>query len=361
MRLSNLVPFLACGALVAQSAAPTAPTVKFRGSIWGGIAASDRDTTDGSLAYQPAAQGNGEFALEGATLGADVTLPQGWSLKFTAIGGNVGKSLNILTGETGNLALCEALLAWTGGNETVKFGRMWTPLGMEVVDQAGNITASRGILSSYADPTTQMGLDWHHAFTTSFSADLYILNGEDKWKDNNRSKTVGLQANYNHGGASDKVVSLYFFRGPEQDGLGNAANTGAEGRIRERTSLTGQWVWGASTLQWEADYLRNPEDVQNNTSLSKGAGLIFKQQFTDAWALFARTEVLEKTFLDEKARLESYVLGTERKWGSVFARLEMRRDQANSESAFKSADLKTTDGQPFKSATSGTLSLGASF
>jgi hypothetical protein len=288
-----------------------------------------------------------------------VALASGWSLKFTLLGGNLAKVLNTTDGETGSLALAEAQLIWTGASDTFKLGRMWTPLGMEVADQSLNITASRGILFCNVLPLSQVGLDWHHAFGASFSTDAYVINGEDKVKDNNQGKTYGLQFTYNHGGASDKFVTLLLFRGPEQNGLKvsdteNYANTGAEGRQQERASLSGQWVWGASTLQWEADYLSKP-DVLDVKTKTKGAGAIFKQQFTDTWAAFARAEYIKSSVEDSSAKLTSFCVGGEKKWGATFARLELRRDSADSEV------YTDIDGKPFKSANSVTFCLGSSF
>ena len=141
--------------------------------------------------------GEDTFALDGVTLGADVDLGQGWSVKATLVGGQLAKNLNLSSGETGNLALSEAQLVWTGDKETLRFGRKNTSLGMESLDGTQDITASRGLLYNFADPYGQVGLSWHHAFTPVWSADLWIFNGEDRIQDNNHSKTWGLGLTYN--------------------------------------------------------------------------------------------------------------------------------------------------------------------
>jgi hypothetical protein len=373
---------------VSAAPAPAGPVIKWRGAIWTSGAISDRQTADGSLFMRPVDAGNGQLSVDGAQLGADVTLTSGWSVKATILGGNTAKVLNAADGESGNtLAFSEAQLIWTGTADTFKLGRMWTPMGMEVMDQTQNIMATRGILFTFAIPFSQVGVDWHHAFSTSWSTDVYVFNGEDRVKDNNRSKTAGLSLSYNHGGASDKFVTLMVFRGPEQDGLGTSASTGAEGRQRERACVSGQWVWGINTLQFEVETGREAFPAAaiagapgpgNETATWKGGGLIYKAQFNDAWALLARAEVLKDdtgvrfSYDTSVAALgttgtlgtmgadlsaSSFALGVERKWGNTFARLEGRYDKLNKEVLSGTEDnLK-----PFKNATSLTFSLGSSF
>lgn len=345
----------------AAAPAPAAPSVKFRGSFWASGVYSDKDVTDGTVPFREFLdKNNGGFAVDGATLGADITLPSNWSIKLTALGGEFAKTLNVTDGETGSLALCEAQLVYTGTTDTFKIGRMWTPLGMEVADQTSNITASRGILFDDVLPLSQVGINWHHAFSGSFSTDVYVINGEDKVKDNNQSKTYGLQFTYNYGGASDKFATLILFRGPEQDRnlvdlQGNTYhNNGVEGRSQERASFSGQWVWGATTLQWEADSLSKP-DYTDEKSKTTGVGFILKQQFTDNWAGFMRAETVKTTYLGSDSKLTSYCAGLERKWGPTFARFELRHDNADKDAYIDS------DGKPFKDANSATLSFGAAF
>lgn len=370
MRLSILVFALLGGALAAQS---PAPAIKWRGALWASGAVSDRQTADGSLFLRGMDAGEGQLALDGLQFGADITLTQGWSAKFTVLSGRAGSVLNATNSQdSGSFAYPEAMLVWTGGNDTFKIGRMWTAMGMEVVDHTLDATASRGLLFTYALPFGQVGVNWHHAFTPSWSTDVWAFNGEDRVKDNNQGKTLGLGLTYNHGGAADKFVSLMAFRGAEQDG----SNPGAEGRKRDRACAVGQWTWGASTLQWELEYGREiflaadfSQTGADVTAAWTGLGAIFKHQISDQWALFARAEYLK----DDKGvrglasdyafsreadlKATSVALGVERKWGATFSRLELRRDSLNKDVLAGASD----DHKPFRDATSLTWSFGASF
>jgi len=381
-------PEPAPAAAPAAPATPAGPAIKWRGGIWASGAVSDKQTADGTMLFRPIDPGNGQLSVDGVDVGVDVTLTSGWSIKATILGGQAAKVLNAADGEAGNtLAFSEAQLVWTGSADTFKFGRMWTPLGMEVMDQTQDIMATRGILFTFALPFSHVGVNWHHAFSTSWSSDIHVINGEDRVKDNNRGKTTVLQLTYNHGGAADKFATLIVSRGPEQDGLGAAANTGAEGRLRERASFSGQWVWGINTLQWEGDYGREKflasaidgaTGPDPETGTWKGAGLIYKAQFNDSWAFLARGEFLKD---DTGVRLSydtsvaglldtatlgtlgtrgadlsatSFAAGVERKWGNTFARLEARYDKLNK-------DLFDEDKKPFSNSTSLTFSIGSSF
>jgi hypothetical protein len=342
---------------------------------------------DGSLFLRADDAGEGQLALDGLQLGADVTLQDGWSLKATLLSGQAAKDINVASGDPGSIALPEAMLVWTGTQDTFRFGRMYTAMGMEVVDMTQNATASHGLLFTYAIPFGQVGLDWHHAFCPSWSTDVWIYNGEDKVTDNNKGKTGGLGLTWNAGGAADKTASLMLFSGPEQ------ANN--EGNKRQRLCFQGQWTWGGSSLQWEfeeaqetfplADFAWETGMPGTTKARWSGAGLIFKQAFGDNWAGFARAEVLKDPDgvrisdpiiasqvgmnLQSGLQATGFALGVERHWHATFTRLEVRQDELNTsvyDHATVNDDLQLPPVYPagsksIKSATSVTWSIGTSF
>jgi len=363
----------------AAPATPAGPSLKWRGALWASAAASDRQTSDGSLFLRTDDAGNGQLSLDGLQVGADVTLTDGWGMKFTILAGQAAKALNAATlssgttpAETGSIAWPEAMLTWTGGDEAFKFGRMYSAMGMEVLDGTQGLTASRGLLFTYAVPFAQVGLNWHHAFSASWSSDAWLYNGEDRIQDNNQGKTFGLGFTYNHRGAADRFVTLMAYSGPEQDGLGGAAHTGAEGRKRSRLGLDGQWVWGNTTLVWEAEYAREAAANAGQDITWSGLGAICKYQLNDRWNLFVRAEALKDTTgirlvadptlaksdftSSPNANLQasSLALGTERRWHATFTRVEARWDKLNK-------DVLDRDGRPFQDALSLTWSLGTNF
>ncbi len=369
MRTSVLIFGLIGSALAAQTPVTGAPGIKWRGSFWASGITQDRSTPDGSVVFRPLESGEDRFTLDGLTLGADVPLPEGFSLKFTLMAGQLAKNINLGSGDTGSIAWPEAQLVWTGKNDTIRIGRMLTSIGMEFTDQTSGVAASKGILYTFADPLAQVGVNWHHAFTPVWSSDLWVFNGEDQVADNNRGKTLGVGLTYNHGGSADNYLSLQAYRGPEQSGAG------AEGRLRERVCLMGQWVWGPATLQWEGTFGR--ESFASGTLAPEartaswgGGGAIFRYALGERSALFARVESLKdgaavRLGIDKAIaplanqvgadlRLDSAALGYERKYGRTFMRLEVRQDRLNRE-------LLDKEGDAFKAGTSATFLVGASF
>ena len=385
MRALLLCPLAAV--LTAQAPPASMPTLKWHGSVWASAVTQDRETRDGSLVFRPLEAGQSQFSLDGLMLGVDAAFAQGWSAKATLLAGNTGKTIQTATGDTGTIAAVEAMLVWTGERDTLRIGRMITFIGMEFLDGAQNLTASRGLLFTFSDPFGQVGVNWHHAFSPVWSADMWVFNGEDRLKDNNHGKTVGLGLTWNPRGQADDYLSLHAYRGPEQDGLGPAANTGAEGRVRERMCLMGQAVWGASTLQGEVSLGQEAFAAGSllgstgpETARWRGFGLIFKRELGRGISLVARAERLAddhgvRLALDPTIRASlgldaggiayaglagadliarSFSLGVEKKHGPAFARVEVRQDRLN-------RDLKDAQGGSFREGLSATVSLGAGF
>ncbi len=381
-----LASLIGCSLLAeVPTAQPVAPALAWRGSIWASGVAQDRQTADGSLVFRPLEGGESAFTLDGLTLGLDATLGEGWSARVTLMGGRMGRVVNETSGERGALAVPEAQLVWTGAKDKVTLGRMNTYIGMEFTEGTQNLTASRGLLCTYTAPFTQVGLAWRHTFTRAWSTDVFLFNGEDRVQDNNHGKTLGLGLNYNHGGASDKYASLMVYRGAEQDRWDADHNLipGAEGRKRDRVSLLGQWVWGPGTLQGEFEYGREaflPSAIAGAAGTGDvkatwmGVGAIYKHRVSAAWALFARAEYLQDDTgvrlnydstiqaahgarLNADLKATGFALGVERRWGTPLSRFELRRDRLNKDLAEGPAG----DHGVFRSATSATLSVGASF
>ncbi len=371
--------------LLAQSAPPAGPapfSLKWRGSLWGGYAQSDRNLPDGSLFLRSVDKGDGQVSLDGFTLGADVALAEGWALKFTLLTGETARLVNSLNQDSGSLATPEVMLIWTRGGTQVQFGRMWTPMGMEVLDATQNIAASRGLIFTYTIPFAQVGLHVRQALSADWNADLWIYNGEDRIKDNNRGKTYGLGLNYAPGGSSDSFANLMVFRGPEQDSIASAANPtpapGAEGRMRERVSASGQVTSGALVVQMELEWGKEafPASALAGSTGPESArwqavGANAKWTFSPAWAAYGRFEVvkddrgvrlsLDPTLasawgnrMDADLKATGLTLGAERRWGSTFLRGELRQDRINQ-------DVADEAGALFRSATSFTLQFGSSF
>jgi hypothetical protein len=379
--------FLLVGVAASLGAQTPSPALTWRGSLWASAVTQDRSTKDGSLVFRPLEAGQNQFALDGLMLGVDAAFPQGWSARATLLAGNLGQVVQTTTGDTGSIAPVEAMLVWTGTRDTLRLGRMITFIGMEFLDGTADVTASRGLLFTFADPFGQVGVNWHHAFTPAWSTDVWVFNGEDRVKDNNEGKTVGLGLTWNPGGSADSYLSIHGYRGPEQDGLGAAAHTGAEGRPRERLCLMGQWLHGRNLLQGEASLGREPFQAAVIRDASgpqvetwRGYGLILKRDLGHGLCAVARAERLEDTLgvrlaadatIRESLGLDaagvafnglagaglvarSFSLGLGKKLSVAFVRFEVRQDHLNRE-------LRDAQNARFHQGLSATASVGATF
>lgn len=387
-RAPVLLPLALLSSGLAAQAPPPNP-LKWHGALWASAAASDRQAPQGALFLRSLDAGEGAFALDGLAFGADLALVEGWSLRFTVLGGQDGKVLAAAGLESGSLTFPEAMLIWTGARDVVRIGRMYTFTGMEFLDHTQDVTASRGLLFTYAIPLDQVGLAWRHTFSPQWSSDLWLFNGENRVQDNNRGKTLGLGLNYTHGGVASRYVTVQAYRGPEQDAEGPAAQPGAEGRMRERMTLLFGWDWGATSLAGEVDAAQEtlPDGALAGAPVGpvrarwSGAGVILKRVLDQKWALFLRAETLKDdqgwvlsgdpalaqpgvstpgvvrwaNTYGANLRATSFAFGAERKWGeATFSRLEVRRDALNRE-------VQDRAGRGFREATSATWSFGASF
>ncbi len=353
-------------------------TVKWRGSVWASGTTQQRRMTDNSLLLRATDAGEDALSLDGVTLGMDVDLAKGWSIKTTIIGGQAARILNQTNGEAGAVAISEAQVSWSGDKDKLSFGRMSTYLGMEFLDGSQDITASRGILFTYIDPYGQIGGNWHHEWSKDWSTDVWVFNGEDRIVDNNRAKTVGLGVAFAPGGATDKYISLQAYRGAEQDSRGTFALAGAEDRQRLRLAVMGQWAWGDLTVQGEghlgqedfaAGVLGSATPAQ--TAHWAAAGAIARYGIGEWFGVFARGEgiydesgvrlVLDSNIanlwgLRAQARLHamSYAVGGDLRVGKGFVRLEGREDLIDHA-------IADAAGRSIRNGASATVCVGASF
>lgn len=373
---------------LAAQAPDARPRVTTRGALWASAAASDRQAPEGSLFLRGMDAGEGQLALDGVTLGADLVLAEGWALRVTLLGGHAGEVLAAAGAESGSLTCPEAMLIWTGTRDVVRLGRMYTFLGMEFLDQTQDGMATRGLLFTYAIPFDQVGLAWRHTFSPRWSTDLWLFNGENRVRDNNRGKTFGIGLNFTPGDVPEKAISVMAYRGPEQDAEGAAAQPGAEGRMRERFSLLVGWAWGRTTLAGEVDVAREelPAGALAGgpagpvTARWSGLGVILRRTLDERWSLAFRAEVLRDdqgvalagdpaiaqpglpgpaparwaATYGADLRATSLALGGERRWGATFSRLEVREDALN-------RAVLDREGHPFRRARSLTWAWGTSF
>jgi hypothetical protein len=112
-------------------------------------------------------------------------------------------------------------------------GKLLTHMGYEVIEgyDGWNDNATRSFLFGYAIPFTHTGLCLSYPFSGKFTARFHVFSGWDDFRDNNSSKSVGLQLAFAPTSSlSFNVNAIY---GPEQKDNSQDA--------RQVWELTGAW------------------------------------------------------------------------------------------------------------------------
>jgi hypothetical protein len=76
---------------------------------------------------------------------------------------------------------------------TLKFGKMVTPFGLEVIETQGNWNYTHGLLFSWALPFTHTGLHATVSPIAELDVSLFVVNGLNNTLDGNEFKSPGLQ------------------------------------------------------------------------------------------------------------------------------------------------------------------------
>ncbi|NBO66282.1 MAG: hypothetical protein EBU88_15805, partial [Acidobacteria bacterium] len=80
-----------------------------------------------------------------------------------------------------------------GKGLTIDFGKMYTPIGAEVIDTKDNFNYSRGFLFTYG-PYYHMGLRAKYAVNDKVAVTGFLFDGWDNMFENNRNKLAGKTA-----------------------------------------------------------------------------------------------------------------------------------------------------------------------
>jgi hypothetical protein len=78
-----------------------------------------------------------------------------------------------------------------GSGLKLQFGKFATYHGAEVIEARDNFNYSRSFLFNFAVPFTHTGFMASYTFCKAFAANIYVVNGWDNTKDNNKGKTFG--------------------------------------------------------------------------------------------------------------------------------------------------------------------------
>lgn len=220
-----------------------------------------------------------------------------------------------------------------GSGLTIDFGKMYTPVGLEVVDTKDNFNYSRGWLFAFG-PYYHAGFRAKYSFSDKVAVSGFLFNGWDNIFENNvagnSGKTVGFQVNL--APTSKIALTGTYLAGPEaplanvpdlssRDNWRHVADTVASFAVTDKLTLMGNFVYGT-----------DGNDAGNRGYWSGAAGYL-KYAFNDRFAFAPRFEVFNdhdglRTGLPQTVK--DITLTQEIKlMGNLLTRFEFRRDFSN--------------------------------
>jgi hypothetical protein len=162
----------------------------------------------------------------------------------------VSSSFGLLQGQ--DVDLQQAFLSWiapVGSGLRLDAGKFVTHFGYEVIDgyDGYNDNATRSFLFGYTIPFAHTGLKASYTFSDQLAGMFEICNGWDVARDNNSSKSLGLQLTW----TPSKTVTVYgnFMTGPERANVNsdprNLYNVVAQWKLTDLTVFTLDVVYGS--------------------------------------------------------------------------------------------------------------------
>lgn len=162
----------------------------------------------------------------------------------------ISSSFGLLQGQ--DIDLQQAFLSWiapVGSGLRFDAGKFVTHFGYEVIDgyDGYNDNATRSFLFGYTIPFTHTGLKASYTFSDQLAGMFEICNGWDVARDNNSSKSVGLQLAW----TPSKTVTVYgnFMTGPERANVNfdprTLFNVVAQWKLTDLTVFTLDAVYGS--------------------------------------------------------------------------------------------------------------------
>lgn len=217
-----------------------------------------------------------------------------------------------------------------GKGLTIDFGKMYTPIGAEVIDTKDNFNYSRGFLFAYG-PYYHMGFRAKYAVNDKVAVTGFLFDGWDNMFENNRNKvagkTTGVQLSLNP--TKKFALTQTYLGGPEaplanlpadsnRDNWRHIADTVASYLVNDKLTLLGNFVAGSDG------------DNDGKRGTWKGVAASMKYAFNNRFAFSPRFEVFNDAMglrTGTAQTLKGLTLTQEmRLVNSLVTRFEFRRD-----------------------------------
>ncbi|HUS24918.1 MAG TPA: outer membrane beta-barrel protein [Candidatus Binatia bacterium] len=216
------------------------------------------------------------FSLHQVNLTVAKQPSEGAGFLVNVIGGD---DAGIIGGKQADLDLTQGFLSYTTGGLTVIGGRFVTLAGLEVINPASNLNASRGLLFTLLQPITHTGVRATYKIGSAASLTAGVNNSAAIFdysalsapiatgslkNENNTSKTLELQAGFTP--SSSVGAFLTYYRGEEDtDTIGGVSGEGSQ--TKQLTDLVVTANFGMLTVGLNGDYL-TLEANENANSIS---------------------------------------------------------------------------------------------
>jgi Putative beta-barrel porin-2, OmpL-like. bbp2 len=230
MSRSWMLPLVVLAVLAGPAAAGEPPPLRVSGFVEGAYAASNH-AVDGRIPGNLYLSRHDSFALDGAMLKVERTVPAGSPGSGFVVEAMAGdhagfvRAAGLDLGEHADIIQAYGSLSFPAAGVVVSAGKMATMLGSEVIETVANPNLSVGWQYVFVENFTDTGVDVAWAGGSGWSARARLTNGWDVVADNNRSKTVFGRLGWTGPAAG---VALFGFTGTELPDSIGGQRSGAE-------------------------------------------------------------------------------------------------------------------------------------
>ena len=270
------------------------------------------------------------FTLQGANFGTQFTTSQ-FGFHLDAGFGQIYRTIGATDPRRGANQYIGQLYASyrpiKGSNLQFDFGKFYTPVGAEVIDETTNFNHSRSLLFALGSPYYHFGLRATVPVTKSLTVGGVVVNGWNDVKDNNSGKTFGVTLTSTH--AKWNWAQTYL-AGPEK------ADTNHGFRYLYDSVLNvspATWVQGYVEVLAGAEHRAQGNFV--DARYDRWNGVAFAAKFNPAkkWSISPRWEMYNDStgFTSGLAQhlTEATLTGEYRPTQFMTWRLEYRQDRSN--------------------------------
>jgi hypothetical protein len=216
-----------------------------------------------------------------------------------AFSGGIGATVNVLAGDDAQITsggddefdVLQGFVSYTNGGLSVMGGRFVTLAGMEVINPAGNLNASRSLLF-FTQPLLHEGVRASYKINDMLSVTLGLVNQTFAVSETDENNTdTSLEAQIALTPMKNLSVFLTGYTGNEDFGDGGGEGNGADIRTDLLDLVVNLNVTESLYVGLNADYIGMEDGSGGHDELHGVAGYV-GLKFMPKWRVAARSEYL---------------------------------------------------------------------